>query len=50
MEIGRAVSGLGLASGGAAEDDPANEEIRHLRSEAQNCSAAADLDIVGMGP
>ncbi len=45
---GRAVSRLGLAQADAAEDDPPHDQIGHLCSEAQNRSAAADLDIVGV--
>jgi hypothetical protein len=32
-----------------AENDPSHDETRCLGSDAQNGSAAADLDIVGVG-
>jgi hypothetical protein len=32
-----------------AENDPSHDETRHLGSDAQNGSAASDLDIVGVG-
>jgi hypothetical protein len=48
-EGGRTIPRLGLALAGGAEDDPSHDEIWDLGSETQNCSAAADLDIIGMG-
>jgi len=39
---------LGLASAGGAEDYPSHNEIGHLCSEAQDRSAATDLNVVGM--
>ena len=33
----------------AAENDPSHDEIGYLGSDAQNGSAAADLDVVGVG-
>ena len=47
-EGGRAVARLGSARAGTAEDDPSHYEIGNLCGETQNCSAAADLDVVGM--
>jgi hypothetical protein len=32
-----------------AVDDPSHHELGHLGSEAQNGSAAADFDVVGVG-
>jgi hypothetical protein len=32
-----------------AKNDPSHVEARYLGSNAQNCSAAADLDVVGVG-
>src|SRR6516165_1578280 len=36
-------------AGAAAEDDPAHDEIGYLGGETQDCSTAANLDVVGMG-
>src|SRR5271169_4375310 len=47
-EGGRAVTRLDLARTRAAEDDPPHDKIGRLGGEAQDCSAAADLDVVGM--
>src|SRR6516165_7443326 len=47
-EGGGTVPRLGLASAGGAEDNPSHNEIWHLRSEAQNRSAATDINVVGM--
>jgi hypothetical protein len=43
------ISSLGPARTRSAENDPAHDEIAKVGSQAQNCSAAADLNIVGMG-
>ena len=46
---GRAVARLGPTLVIAAENDPSHDETGHLVSDAQNGSAAADLDVVGVG-
>ena len=46
---GCAVPRLGSTPFIAAENDPSHDETGDLGSNAQNGSAAADLDVVGMG-
>ena len=48
QEGGGTVPRLGFASAGGAEDDPSYDEIGHRASEAQNRSAATDLNVVGV--
>jgi len=45
----RAVPRLGSTLRIPAENDPSHDETRHLGSDAQNGSAASDLDIIGVG-
>ena len=46
---GRAISRLVPTPLVAAENDPSHDETRYLGSNAQNGSAAADLDVVRVG-
>jgi hypothetical protein len=46
---GGAVPRLGPTPLIAAENDPSHDEARYLGSDAQNGSAAADLDVVRVG-
>ena len=46
---GRAVPRLGPTLFIAAENDPSHNETGHLLSDTQNGSAAADLNVVGVG-
>jgi hypothetical protein len=48
-EGGGTAQGLDFAQVVGAEDDPANAKIGLLGGKAQDCAAAADLDIVRVG-
>jgi hypothetical protein len=49
-EVGGTVPCLGLASSGSTKDYPSDNEVGDLGGNAQNRSAATDLNVVRMSP